>query len=456
MSVRRMKVWMMWATCLGLIGIVAGDAHAFGGLFKKKDNCADPCATAAADPCASSCDSGRGGLRDWFGNRKAKWGSRGASDCGPAAFASGPCGPVMGAPVATAPVTMPAPVATAPVTQRVKVQEWVPTVVEETVTVMRPVTRTETYTAQRWECVPETVTVQVTVNRMVTSTVTENRVVTERIPVQKTVTAMERIPVQKTVTVMERRPVQKTVTVNETVWRNVMVTEMQTKTVTHKVSVPYCETKGPTFSDRVKKITDPCYTPCPRTVSGCRTEKVCETVSCPVTKCTKVAECVPVTKTVCSYECVPVQKTVTAYECVPVQKTVTAYECVTKTVAVPVTRTQCVPTVEARTQTVQVRKQVAYQATRQVTECVPVQEKVKVTKMVCQTVERDVVVAPHAAAAPCATGFGNPCATAAPARAGLFDRFKSGMGGLCDKFKGRKKSGCCEAAASGAAAGCCN
>ena len=125
---------------------------------------------------------------------------------------------------------------------------------------------------------------------------------------------------------------------------------------------------------------DPCYTPCPKTVSGCRTEKHCETVCCPVTKCKKVAECVPVTKTICTYECRPVTKTVCTYECRPVTKQVTCYECVTKTVAVPVTRTRCVPTVETQTKTVNVRKCVAYQATRQVCVNEAVKEKVKVTR----------------------------------------------------------------------------
>jgi hypothetical protein len=184
-------------------------------------------------------------------------------------------------------------------------------------------------------------------------------------------------------------------------------------------------------------------------VTGCKTEKHCETVCVPVTKCKKVAECVPVTKTICTYECVPVTKTICTYECVPVQKTITTYECVSKTVAVPVTRTRCVPTVETVTKTVHVRKCVPYQATRQVTVCEPVQEKVKVTKMVAREVEKEVVVAP--AAAVCC----DPCATAA--RAGLLDRLRGALGGLKDRL-GKKGGdcGCSTAAACGAAAGCCH
>ncbi len=52
MSVLRIKAWIMTAACAGLIGLAAGDAHAFcGKLFSKKDPCADPC----ANPCPSPC-----------------------------------------------------------------------------------------------------------------------------------------------------------------------------------------------------------------------------------------------------------------------------------------------------------------------------------------------------------------------------------------------------------------
>ena len=439
MSAVRMKTWLMTAACVGLMGLAAGDANAFcGKVFKKKDACADPCAAPAPAPCpapcADPCAKKGGGLRDWFAGLGRGRGGRG-SDCGnPCGTGAGGCGPAVAAP--------------APTTQKVKVTEWVPTWVEQEVTVMKPVKKTETYTAHKWECVPETVTCQVTVNKMVTETVTENRCVTERVPVQKTVTVNERVPVQKTVTVMERKQVQKTVTVNETVWKNVMVTENVQKTVSHKVSVPYCKEVGPSIGDRLKKICDPCYTPCPRTVSGCKTEKVCETVCETVTKCKKVAECVPVTKTVCSWECVPVTKTVCSYECVPVTKTITAYECVTKNVAVPVTRTRCVPTVETQTKTVNVRKCVAYQATREVCTHEAVKEKVKVCKMVAHVVEKDVVVA-NACGNPCDSGCGS-------ARAGLFDRLKGAFGGLgCKKHKS-DCGGCGAPAARGAAAGCCH
>lgn len=410
MSIRRIKTWIMTATCAGLLGLVAGDAHAFGGkVFGKKDAC-DPCPTACADPCAD-----KGGLKDWFAGLRGKLGGLRAGHGGACAD---PCAPA--APAAP---------------QKVKVTEYVPTWVEEKVTVMKPVTKTETYTAHKWECVPETVTCQVTVNKMVSEVVTENRCVTERVPVQKTVTVNERVPVQKTVTVTERKPVQKTVTVNETHWKTVMVTEMKSKTVVNKVSVPYTKELPASFADRLHKICDPCYTPCPRTISGCKTERHCETVCEPVTVCKKVAECVPVTKTICTYECVPVTKTVCAYECKPVTKTITCYECVTKTVPTQVTKTKCVPTVETVTKTVNVRKCVAYQATRNVTVCEPVVETRKVCKMVATVVEKDV--APSACGTGCGTGCGDPCA-----KAGLLDKIKARLGDLKGKFGGFCKKSC--------------
>ncbi len=439
MSMQRINGWLMTATCVGLLGLVGGDANAFCGKMSS-GGCGDPCASPCTDPCAK-----KGGLRDWF----AGLGGRHAGGYGSGYGGYAPAAPA--APVA--------PVA--PVTQKVKVTEMVPTWVEEEVTVMKPVKKVETYTAQRIECVPQVVTCQVTVNKMITETVTENRCVTERVPVTKTVTVMEKVPVQKTVTVMEKVPVQKTVTVNETHWKSVMVTEMVSKTVTHKVQVPYCEEKGPSFSDRLHKLCDPCYTPCPRTVSGCRTEKQCETVCCPVTKCKKVAECVPVTKTICTHECVPVTKTVCSYECVPTTKQVTSYECVTKTVPTPVTRTRCVPTVETVTKTVNVNKCVPYQATREVTVCEPVKEKVKVCKLVATVVEKDVVVS-NGSGAGCGTGCGAAAPSCCSSKPGLFDRLKSGLGGLKGKFGHHccapttDCGGCGAPAISGAAAGCCH
>ena len=124
MSTRWIKTGLMTATCIGLMGLVAGDANAFCG--KVSDSCCDPC----ADPCASSCGKKGGGLRDWFGRLRGGRGS-GCCESGYGGYGAGGCGPA----VAAAPVA-PAP---APATQKVKVTEWVQTWVEEEVTVMKPV-----------------------------------------------------------------------------------------------------------------------------------------------------------------------------------------------------------------------------------------------------------------------------------------------------------------------------
>jgi hypothetical protein len=429
---------------------------------------------------------------------------------------------------APAPAPTPAPAAPGYTTQKVKCIEYVPTYVDQTVTVMQRQQRQETYTAYREECVPQTVTKQVTVNERITETVMETRCVTERVPVQKQVTVMEKVPVQKQVTVMEkvpvqkqvtvqekvpvqkqvtvmeRVPVQKQVTVNEVRYKNVMVTEMQSKTVTKKVQVEKCVDLGPTLHDRIKKICDPCYQPCPRTATICKTERCKETVCCPVTVCKKVAECVPVcktvctyecrpvcktvcsyecrpvTKTVCTYECRPVCKTVCAYECRPVCKTVCTYECVKKQVQCPVTRTRCVPVCNTVTCTVNVKKCVPYQATRCVSECVPVQQTVKVCKMVPRVVEMEFLcpapcAAPCPPAAPCGPAA-NACCDSGCERANLLDRLRAHCQSKrskddccapaqcqpscddgCGKRGGRHSRGgdCCGPAVSGAAAGCC-
>ena len=114
----------------------------------------------------------------------------------------------------------------------------------------------------------------------------------------------------------------------------------------------------------------PCSVPCPKTITYCKKERVCETVCEPVTVCKKVAHCVPVTKQVCSYECVtktvmcPV--TTCVKECVttmcPVTKCVK--ECVTT--MVPVCKTKCVSEVVAKTCTVNVCKMVPTVVVKQV------------------------------------------------------------------------------------------
>jgi hypothetical protein len=276
-------------------------------------------------------------------------------DCGTAAPAVGGCG-----------VTY----------QTVRETVMVPTYVQEPRTVYKQQMQAQTYTAYRTEVVPTQQTRTVTVNRLVTETVMESRTVTVNKPVTETV--------METRTVTERVPVTKTITVNETHYTTEMVTEMRTKTVRNVVKVPTEVNLGPGLAGRLQSFMNPCYCPCPRTVTICKRQVTCDTVCEPVTVCKKVAHCVPVTKQVCSYECVTktVQVPVTRTRCVPE----------TQTVQVPVCRTRCVPETKTITCTVNVCQTVPYTATRNVCVTVPVTENVTVCKLVPQVVERQVAV----------------------------------------------------------------
>ena len=364
MSVRVVKACLMTAVCLGVVGVGSGDA--FAGIFNRNKDCCPP-------PC-----------------------------CPP------PCyGAAVGGPAA-------AVVAPAPAAQKVKVWEYVPTWVEEVVTVNKPTWQTVNYTAYKWECVPETCTKQVTCWKQVCETVMVEKCVTEKVPVQKQVPCYEKVPVWKTVTTYNK------------VWHTVQVTEMRTKTVSHRVHTTECVDRGPSLMDRLHAKCDPCYCPPHRSKEVCHTHKVCETVCCPVTVCKKVCEMVPCTKQVCCYE-----NRICGY------KTVCCWECVTRKVCVPCTRTRCVPECQTVTCTQWVKKCVPYTCTKQVCVCVPCQEKVKVCKMVCQEVWKDVCATNHG----CHTGCWDNCCT------GQYAKAKRSWG---------RKHSCCETACHGATAGCCH
>jgi hypothetical protein len=308
-------------------------------------------------------------------------------------------------------------------TQTVTVTEMVPTNVQETRTVMRAVTKAEAYTAYRTEVVPTTSTMNVTVNKLVTETVMTTQQVSR--PVTETV--------METRTISKRVPVTKTVMVNETQYQTVQETTMVSKTVRNTVKVPTTVDLGPSILDRFKGFANPCYCPCPRTVTVCKRQTTCETVCEPVTTCRKVAVtvCVPKTVTTCETVCETVQ--------VPCTRT----RMVCETVQVPTTVTKCVPTVEARTVTTNVCKQVPYTCTRNVTVCEPVTETVTVCKMVPTQVQKQVQVWVAAPAAAVATGgCGDPCATGvasfgdagvAGGRAGILDRLRGRIGGLFNR-----------------------
>jgi hypothetical protein len=213
-----------------------------------------------------------------------------------------------------------------------------------------------------------------------------------QVPVEKTRT----VTVYKTVA--ETKPVtRKVVTCVPTVEER---TTMQSHWVTHKVTVmeKKCVDKGhyeckevpagPSIGERIHHLTakkscgcedacapacDPCprmktvkcWVPCPTTIEvpKCKTERVCETK--------------------------------------PVTCKVTVYKRVEKEETCNVTVNKCVAEQKTEKYTVCETKQVPYEATRIVTKCVPVQETVTGTRMVCKTVAKQVPVAP-ATCDPCA------------------------------------------------------
>jgi hypothetical protein len=291
-------------------------------------------------------------------------------------------GPKVMPPSATGPAPTAAPAAPA----TVKVCKLVPTMVQETRTVMKPVQKTETYTAYRTETVQE--------KKMVPCTTYKTETYTEMV----TKTCCVKVPVYEEKVVMEKR--------KKIEW----VTEYRNKC---KVS----------FTKECKQLG--CGNGCG---SGCCGDKCgggcgsgCLNLSIPVYK--------PHFETVC----VPCQVPKCTYECVPVTKKCCTYKTETKTTCVPVCKTRCVP-VTTQKEVVTCKKVcVPYQATRCVTVCEPCTETVNVCKMVPTWVDEPVCqnVAP---ANPCA----NPCADQT-CKSGCGDKCGSGCFNLCGKL-----SGCCD------------
>jgi len=231
-----------------------------------------------------------------------------------------------------------------PATRKVCVREWVPETYQCKRTVYKTECKEEEYTAYKCECVPETKTR--TVNKMVQETKTEMR------------------DVCKCVAVVEEKTVMQTHTTCKPVTKMVKKCEDHGHYECKEVEC------GPTLAERLKKCfhhndcCDSCEAACPRT----------KTVKCWV-PCKVWVE-----KPVTCYERVCEQK--------PVTCKVTTYKRVTEKVPVQVTCCKCVPTTE--TYTCNVMKQVPYKAKRTVTVCVPHEETVTATRMVCRTVEKEV------------------------------------------------------------------
>lgn len=305
-----------------------------------------------------------------------------------------------------APGAIPAPVTAGPTSDcppaTRKVLKMVPTTVQETRTVMKPVQKQETYTAYRQETVQEKKMVEV--KTMKTETYTE----------MVTKTCCVKVPVCEEKVVMEKR--------KKVEW----VTEYKQKC--HITFKKECKTIG---------CGDKCGSGCgDKCGSGC-----CDkgwNFSIPVYKPEVHRECVPCTVPKCTYECVPVTK-----KCI-------TYKTEMKTETVPVCKTRCVPCVTQKEIVCCKQVCVPYQATRCVTVCEPCQETVNVCKMVPTWVE-------EACPAPCATQAA-PCGDPGCGNKGCNDGCGSGC---CNKIKdccSKVKdccSGCCDKVKD-CASGCCD
>jgi hypothetical protein len=298
------------------------------------------------------------------------------------------CQPAPAAPAAPCPA---APAAPCPPQYRTVCEKvWVPETYQTTRTVYERVCRPEKYTAYRCECFPVTQTRTVPVCRQVP----EVKEVVRRVCVY--------VPCVETRTVMK------------TQWACVP----ETRVVRKCVQKGHYECKevpcGPSCWERLAKLChrrkgcceEQCEQPC-----QVRTKTVKVWVPCPVYE-NRTVTCM---KRVCQH--IPVQCQVTV--CKPQFREekcqVTCYRTVT----------------EMRTETVTCmqRRMVPYEATRTVVTCVPRQETVTCTRMVCRTVQKQVPVAAACAEAkPC-------CAESGCGRSRWFHR----CGGL-----GFRAHGCCE------------
>ena len=299
------------------------------------------------------------------------------------------------APKSMPPATTTAPAAPVAAPATTRVCQLVPTMVEETRTVMKPVQKTETYTAYKTENVQEKKVVAVTTYK--TETYTE----------MVTKTHCVKVPVVTQTVVMEKR--------KKIEW----VTEYKNK---HKLTFEKdCKTIG---------CGDKCGNGCGNKCGGDKCGKGFS-FSIPVYKPRLESHQVACTVPKCTYECVPVTKCCTTYRTE------------TKTTCVPVCKTRCVPC--TTNQEVVTCKQVCvpYQATRCVTVCEPCVEKVQVCKMVPTWV--DVPCAPACAPVTAAPACAPATTACAPANTGCNNSNKCDNGcdkggcfNLCDKFSGCK------------------
>jgi len=267
---------------------------------------------------------------------------------------AGPCGSGCGDGCGSAPAMASAGCAPAPAFRTVTVTEWVPEQYQTTRTTYRTEHVTESYTAYRTECVPETRTCMVTVTKMVPECRDEVRTTYTCVPTCETRTVSKKVWTCKPVTTVSRKCVDQG--------------HYECK------EVP-C---GPSLRDRLGHKKGCCADPCDPCATTCcepvRTKTVKVWVPNKVwieTPCTKM---VRTCETVCSTE------------------TVTVMKKVPQTHVVKVTVNRCVTEQVPQTTTVMVSRCVPYQATRTVAKCVPVTEPVTACRMVCRTSQKVVPV----------------------------------------------------------------
>lgn len=318
-----------------------------------------------------------------------------------------------------APALVPAPVAGAPTpgdcppTTR-KVCKLVPTMVQETRCVMKPVQKQETYTAYRTETVQE--------KKMVPCTTYKTETYTEMV----TKTCCVKVPCYTEKVVMEKR--------KKIEW----VTEYKEKC--HICFHKECKTIG--------GCGDGCGNGCG---GGCCGDK------CGGGGCCNKGFSFPVYKPEIHRETVCCTVPKCTWECVPVTKKCCTWHTEMKTTCVPVCKTRCVPCTTQKEIVCCKQVCVPYQATRCVTVCEQVQETVNVCKMVPTWVE-EACPAPAAPCGPvaqapcgqnqgCDNGCGNGCGDCCSGCCNKFKdccyKIKDCCSGCCDKVKSCC-SGCCE------------
>jgi len=264
---------------------------------------------------------------------------------------------------------------------------WVPETYQTTRTVYERVCRQENYTAYRCECVPVTRTRTVPVCRQIPEVKEVVRHVCTYVPV------------------VENRTVMKTQ------WTCVPVTRVVRKCKDeghYECREVPC---GPTLRERLAKLCHRCNDCCEEQCQPVRTKTVKVWVPCPVWQ----EHSVTCMKRVCQHIPVTCQVTV----CKP---QIHEEKC-------QVTCCRTVTEMKTETYTCMTQRMVPYQATRTVVHCVPHEEKVNCTRMVCRVVQKQVPVVTCSAPAP------SCCQETSCGRSRWFHR----CGGL-----GFRNHGCCD------------